>query len=228
MLNALNRFLDLILPGECLSCGAPKGPFCKKCLRQAETILPEARCLRCGTPLAEERWGCLHCQDQRTELDILRVFADYQSPLKEMLHFTKFQGSRKMALWMGKLLSRVDIPEVDAIVPVPLSKERLIKRGFNQSLLMAEVISRTKGVPLRKDVLLKTKDTPPQSLLSGKKRLQNPIGAFSVKGSSPERVLLVDDVYTTGATMNECARLLKASGTKAVYGLVLMRARGND
>ncbi len=227
VLGAIDRLLGWVLPSECISCGGGDGPFCRACIKEAESIRPLPRCLRCGMPLAEQRRGCLHCHEMKRFLDGLFVFSDYQSPLREMLHHVKFSGNPRLAFWMGQLLTKVDFPQADAIVPVPLSKGRLIKRGFNQSLLMAEVVSRHRQVPLREGLLRKVRDIPPQSLLSGQRRLRNPVGAFRVVGRPPSRVLLLDDVYTTGATMNECARALKEAGSKEVYGLVLLRATGD-
>lgn len=118
-------------------------------------------------------------------IDRLYVLFDYDTPVKEILHWIKFEKSKRLAVLMGKLLSQLELPEADAIVPVPLSKKRLIERGFNQSLLMAEVVSKRKRVPLFENALIKIRDISPQSLLSGKKRLRNPIGAYYVKKALP-------------------------------------------
>ncbi len=221
-------FLKAFLPVACYGCGSSdtpvEGPFCKDCLREINAMGPGSRCTKCGQPTAKTIHGCLGCHDLQFSTDSLLVYADYVSPLKEALHHAKFDGNRKIALWLGKVLTNLTLPEAEALVPVPLSKTRLIQRGFNQSLVFAEVISKKTGIPLRADILVKVKDTPAQSLLSGRARLQNPIGAYRARGWMPSRVILVDDVYTTGATMNECARVLKEAGVSVVHGLVLMKA----
>lgn len=155
------------------------------------------------------------------------VFGDYEGTLKEAIHYMKFHGRKKLARRLGQLLSTLDIPSVEAIIPVPLSKKRLIQRGFNQSYLLSMPVSEKLTLPLLDDLLLKTRDTPPQSLLTREERLKNQKGSFKVNSKYkriPSRVVLVDDVVTTGATLNECARILKKEGVKEVYVITLARA----
>ncbi len=155
------------------------------------------------------------------------VFGDYEDPLKEAIHYMKFHGRRSLARELGHLLSNLEIPSVEAVIPVPLSKKRLVQRGFNQSYLLASSVSKRLTVPLLDDLLLKTRDTPPQSLLTREERLKNQKGSFKVNSKYkkiPQRVVLVDDVVTTGATVNECARILKKEGVNQVYVITLARA----
>ncbi len=153
------------------------------------------------------------------------MYGEYEGVLKKVIHAVKFDGLRRLAERLGKLLVYPEIPPVDCIVPVPLSRERLLKRGFNQSLWIGKGLSEKAGIPVNECLLVKRRETLPQSLLSGKERLRNPKGAFDVlkdKGI-PESVLLIDDVITTGATLNECARVLKSAGVRSVYALVVAR-----
>lgn len=117
--------------------------------------------------------------------------------------------------------------EVDLILPVPLHSKRLRWRGFNQSVLLARQLSRAYGIPLHPYILSREKETPPQTQLSEDDRRRNVRGVFSVHGKEVikgKNLLLVDDVYTSGATVNECSRALKQAGAKEVYVLTLARA----
>ncbi len=187
------------------------------------------RCLRCGTVLVSEgRQGCLNCLNQRWYLDGLFVYGSYDGILRRAVQVIKFEDGFRVARGISEIVDLSDIPAVDLVVPVPLSKRRLLRRGFNQSLLLAEGISRRLGVTTAVEMLLKVRENPPQSLLEGCRRLNNPRGAYLwVSGeTAAERILLVDDVLTTGATLNECARVLKSVGAGEVYGFVLARSDG--
>lgn len=126
---------------------------------------------------------------------------------------------------MGKLFLNLEMPECDGIIPVPLSKSALRERGFNQSLLMARVISKKLKTPLYMDMLLKRKDTLPQVGLSAKERMKNLKGAFKTSGKINNlRLFLLDDVMTTGATARECSKTLMSAGAKEVIVITLARA----
>lgn len=128
-----------------------------------------------------------------------------------------------MALGCGEFL---DGCRVDRIIPVPLHPKRLRWRGFNQSLLLARQVGRMYGLPVDPFVLYRHKETPPQTRLTEEERRRNVRRAFSIKGQSSltgQSLLLVDDVYTSGATVNECSRALKQAGAKEVYVLTLAR-----
>ena len=153
----------------------------------------------------------------------------YRSPVKELLRAVKFQRRR----WLLKpALSRLDdllspiLSEThyDAIVPVPIDRERLLEREFNQAELLANFIGRTCGVPVRSHFLKKHSSIPAQSLLRPEERLTNPIGAFRATASRKIRgknLLLVDDIVTTGATADEAARQLKQAGARRIDLLTL-------
>lgn len=137
----------------------------------------------------------------------------------------KFYGLKRLAKSLGSLLAVYDLSGTDGIVPVPLSIKSLSARGFNQSLLIARVISKKLNVPLLMDNLRKIKETPPQIGLSARDRLLNLKNAFEVRGSIQGlRLLLVDDVMTTGATVTECSKVLIKVGAKEVTVLTLARA----
>jgi ComF family protein len=171
---------------------------------------------------------CISCIKERPFYERVYVHGDYDGVLKKAINCMKFNRVRRLGIPLGELLCSVSLPEVDAVVPVPLSKERIVSRGFNQAHLLALSLSRKLKIPFRSDILVKIRNTVPQSLLSRKERLRSPAGAFSInrniKKGLPHRILIVDDVMTTGATMNECARVLRVAGVRVVYGVVLARA----
>jgi ComF family protein len=126
---------------------------------------------------------------------------------------------------LGSLLLGFDLPVADGVVPVPLTLRRLRERGFNQSLLIARIIAKEIRAPLLMDILIKKKETPPQIGLTARERLLNLRNAFAVKGSvKGMRLLLVDDVMTTGATVTECSKQLMRSGAEEVIVMTLARA----
>ncbi len=138
----------------------------------------------------------------------------------------KFNGIKRLYKPLGKFLLETDLSGIDAIVSVPLSAGGLRTRGFNQSMLIAKVVSDNTGFPLVLSGLIKKTDTPPQIGLTAKERVSNLKGAFSASENiSGKRLLVVDDVMTTGATVNECSKTLLRAGAKDVTVLALARAR---
>jgi ComF family protein len=149
----------------------------------------------------------------------------YEGALSTAINHLKFYGVKRLAKPLAGLLCASDLPGSDGIVPVPLSISILRERGFNQSLLIARVLSRRFHIPLLMDNLMKTKETPPQIGLTAKERLLNLKNAFGVKGNIKDfRILLVDDVMTTGATVTECSKVLMKAGAKEVTVVTLARA----
>jgi ComF family protein len=137
----------------------------------------------------------------------------------------KFSGIRRLARPLAELLNELPIPPMDGVVPVPLTRRTLRERGFNQTLLLARKLSQSRGIPLFMDTLVKKKDTPPQIGLSAKERVSNLRNAFSATGSAAGRkLILVDDVMTTGATVGECAKTLINAGAEEVLVVTLARA----
>jgi competence protein ComFC len=149
----------------------------------------------------------------------------YEGALAEAVHQLKFHGLRRLAGPIGRLMLDLDIPQTDGIVPVPLSIKGLRERGFNQSLLIAKFISRRIKVPLLMDLLFKKRETRPQIGLSAKQRMLNLKNVFEVREEIKGlRLLLVDDVMTTGATVTECSKQLIKAGAKEVFVLALARS----
>jgi len=158
-----------------------------------------------------------------------RALGAYEGSLQEAIHRWKYEGKTYLTLffaeWMAEGVNRYWEPAFfDRLIPVPLHRQRLRERGFNQVLLLVKEISSRTGIPYRKTVLQKKKPTIPQVTLSGLEREKGLRGAFHVIGRDElmgKSVLLVDDVYTTGATVNECSRVLRREGAKRVDVLTL-------
>lgn len=168
---------------------------------------------------------CWQCLKKAPPFSKVINYGLYEGLLAVAINHLKFHGLKRLAKPLGRLLLSFDLSEIDGIVPVPLSIKRLRERGFNQSLLIARVISKEIRVPLLMNTLLKKKETPPQTDLSARKRLLNLKNAFEIKGDIRGlRLLLVDDVMTTGATVRECSKELMKAGAKEVIVLTLARA----
>ena len=196
-----------------------QGPVCPSCGRPFGS--PEALA---RSPHHE----CLSCRKEPPYYDQALAAGLFEGPLREAVHVYKYRPLQALgtplAAWMADQV-RMTVP-LDVAMPVPLHRMRLRRRGFNQALLLARGISRRFSVPLSYDNLLRTRHTRPQVELSGKERVENVRGAFAVSRPGEvldRKVLLIDDVFTTGATMNECARVLKEAGAASVTVLTLAR-----
>jgi ComF family protein len=171
---------------------------------------------------------CGDCREKPPKFDRAVSAAVYENALAEAIHLFKYSKKANWSRPLGRLLcTRVaDFGKLDVILPVPLHSKRLRQREFNQSLLLAREVSLASGIPLQVDNLRRMRWTLPQIELNGDERRKNVRGAFEV--IRPDRVqdqsvLLIDDVYTTGATVNECARVLKRAGAETVNVLTVAR-----
>jgi ComF family protein len=158
----------------------------------------------------------------------LRVVGPFAGPLRQGVHRLKFNGERYLAEPLGELLAdawRQQPLPGGCLVPVPLHPKQEAARGYNQSILLADVAGLRLGLPVARQSLRKVRETPPQVGLSQAERSRNLQGAFAWSGPVPTHPVLVDDVMTTGATLAACAQALRAAGAGHVYGLVLARAQ---
>lgn len=161
-----------------------------------------------------------------------RALGAYEDSLQEAIHRWKYEGKIHLTpffgKWMAEGLNRYWGPDLfDLLIPVPLHPKRLRERGFNQALLLVKEVSRRTGIPYRKRVLRKVRPTIPQVNLSGAEREKAVRGSFHIVGKEEvegKSILLVDDVYTTGATVNECSKVLLAAGAERVDVLTLAHA----
>jgi ComF family protein len=230
--------LDLVFPPVCPVCHSlfdKQGkdlvicPVCRKAIRPVRPPL----CPRCGLPYpAGKAHLCALCLKERRYFAIHRTCASYEGALKEAIHRFKYESVFPLRRVLGDLLHptlkamRREHP-VDVLVPVPLHIRRLRERGFNQTLLLVRELSKRTGIPYCERALAKIKDTPVQISLKKRERGKNVKGVFEVKDPEAiqgKAIVLVDDVYTTGATVNECARILVMAGAKQVAVLTVARA----
>ena len=239
----LGGLMDLICPPRCLLCDqfttdAEPGErdWCPECADGFKP-LPSSYCAVCGEPFKadlESVHTCAACRKKRPVYDQALAAGMYEDRLRRAVHALKYNGRTELAPalagYMAKHLASPFYPvRADLILPVPLHKNRLRMRGFNQALLLARALYPQDRERIRADVLGRQVDTTPQVRLKGEQRRKNVRGAFAV--SMPEvvrdrSIILVDDVYTTGATVNECARVLKKAGAVSVLVLTLARVSG--
>lgn len=229
---------QFFLPPQCYGCEAfleeGQEAFCPDCLSAIRWIEPPF-CTRCGMPFVsrnEKNHLCGLCMDQKRYFTTGRALGYYEGPLREAIHRWKYEGkiylSPLFGEWMKRTLSQNwETDLFDLLVPVPLHPQRLRERGFNQALLLVRELSRRAGIAYRKQILEKRRQTVPQINLSGVEREKGVKGAFHLtdpEGVKGKVILLVDDVFTTGATVNECAKVLIAGGAQRVDVLTLAHA----
>lgn len=172
---------------------------------------------------------CAACLAHPPEFDIARSLFVYDGPLREAIHTLKFQGRRVAAGPLGTLLADLAPPEVTtrvgAVVPVPLHASRMATRGFNQAELLARPLAARLGVPCLTRALVRLRQNLPQAGLDAAGRRRNVLDAFAPgRAAVPGTVLLVDDVFSTGATAGACAGALRRCGAARVFVLTLARA----
>jgi len=222
-----NFFLDLIFPQNCIGCGKYGEvlcPLCQKKIRIIKTFV----CTKCGR-ITKSGQFCPSCR-AKSNLTGLMVAAGYdKGPTKELIHHFKYDGMLEIAPILGGLLiSRLRKSSLRGklvLVPVPLHYRRQRQRGFNQAEILARYISRRLNISGGLALKRKRK-TKSQVELSGRERRKNLAGAFFCKDRElikGKTVILVDDVSTTGATLEECAKVLRTAGARQVWGLVVAR-----
>ncbi len=237
MEGILKGLVDLIFPPLCAFCGTPlgeddRGEICPGCLRNIRFISPPI-CPTCGVPFVSqsvEDHLCGQCLRRKWHFGSARALGLYDGPLREAIHALKYEGKAFLAKPLVGLLGRaypfVDYGSYDFLVPVPLHTKRLRERGFNQALVLARAIRRREGVPCTGFILRKTRPSAPQIDLRPKEREKNVKGSFAVADPAKvrgKRVLLIDDVMTTGSTANECARELLKAGSARVDVFTMAR-----
>jgi ComF family protein len=234
--------LDVVLPPRCLACGeqvgAPAG-LCAACW-QGLDLISQPFCACCGIPFEFEDIGggegvvCGECTRRRPDFEHARAVMLYAEASRDLVLKLK-RGDRTdaapaFAAWMARAGGAL-LDEADLIAPVPLHRSRLFGRRFNQSALLANALGRRTGLPVIPNLLVRVRPTPSQGGLTRLGRWRNVQGAFALRsGFEPtiegRRVLLVDDVLTTGATAESCTRTLKRAGAEAVDVLALARVAG--
>lgn len=228
--------LDILFPLFCLGCGTPEAWLCASC-RERLPLRRDHRCPSCRRRPTPFGRTCFECSE-KYPLDGLFIASHYEVPLlSRAIHACKYRFIDALSVPLGTFLAdaarQTDLPLPECILPVPLHPRRLRFRGFNQSELLAETLSRMLApgldIPVMPSALLRTRYTKPQmQTKSRQERLHNLKNAFALAKDAKKNIRgkslwLVDDVATTGTTLEECAKLLKRQGAKEVYGIVLAR-----
>ncbi len=209
-----------------------RGRLCSECL---QSIMPTGLpiCTVCGQPLSgpqDSSHTCGQCIKDPPPFETARSLFYYQEPVKTLIHRVKYSDDGYALKALSSLAGKYMPPELiepDLIIPIPLHLKRLRKRGFNQSLRLARGIF--PHIPVATNFLIKILDTRPQTGLSREERLKNVENAFAVATPVPggvKRVLLLDDVYTTGATVKACAKVLRKAGVKEIHVFTVARGVG--
>ena len=218
---------------ECLgSFAALQGGICEICGAKPETAFGAAESKPEDGGAQPERVVCTVSQARTYAFDRARSYAEYEGPLIRAIVTLKFEQIEPLGAWFAQRLSEVvwreaDLLAADIVVPVPLHRQRHRERGYNQADLIARPLARQLGLPYRAVLLMRTSPRPDKHILSLRERWDSVRGAFATRpGSRVDklRVLLVDDVMTTGATLDACARALRKAGAKSVIGLTVARA----
>ena len=234
----LGGLLDVIYPRVCVACGRPADRpdsyLCWECVGGVQ-VIQRPFCARCGDPIdgaADHRYTCWWCDSCTPYFDCARSAARYRGPIRRAVQALKYQGMTYLAGDLAQFIAATAEIHyrgmlLDAATYVPLHPRRRRERTFNQSELLAGMVSRRLGLPECAGSLRRTRATVTQTELNAAQRRQNVHNAFEVRRAGwvrGRRLLLVDDVMTTGATVNECCRVLKGAGAASV--LVVTACRG--
>jgi ComF family protein len=243
--EAGDALVSVFFPAGCRICGdllarASRLPICTPCLRSFEAP-PYTKCEVCGQSLpsfAPAETGtriCPACQQKTFAFACARSFGVYQGALARAIVILKFEEMQPLGDWFARRLAELVRREgaamhADVVVPVPLHRERLKERGYNQAAMISKPLAKALSLPHTAALLMRTRPRPDKQILSLAERWTSVRGAFATRpGSQVDklRVLLVDDVVTTGATLDACSRALLDLGAKSVVGLTVARAASN-
>lgn len=237
----MQKLVELFFPARCVCCDmriveAVNPYICLECRGKIELLVIKQRCVCCGTPLPwmartadEKQHLCGGCLQNPPSYSVARSLFLHREPIKTLIHDLKYHRTSAALTAIQTLVPsiREEFVDCDVIIPVPLHTKKLRERGFNQSLLLAKIIFSDTSSKIRSDLLKRVRNTPPQTTMSGKQRRRNLRKAFSVNQNTDltgKVICLVDDVFTTGSTVNECSLILKSCGAKDVKVFTLSRS----
>lgn len=226
-LRGLARQLaERLMPSSCLLCGEDSGGplLCTNCNNDLPALPADRLCPRCALPTTHGE-HCGACLKEAPHYTRALTLWTYEFPVDRIIHALKYQHRLAVADWLGEQLAERLTPAGQTLLPMPLHTERLRERGFNQAGEIARSISRRTGLPYQPELLHRQRPTRPQADLLPGERQRNVRGAFACSGDIAGRdIVLVDDVMTTGASANECARILRLHGAGEITLLVAARA----
>lgn len=232
-----SQVFNLVFPDECRLCEQPlknfsRIPVCPTCLGLPRPLQPEFFCRACRTPFAgpsalDEQALCAPCREKSINFDSVYAFGSYEGPLRKLVHLFKYGKVESLAGPLSRLLVQA-MPEngrFDVMIAMPMHWRKRWERGFNQAELLAGPVAKRFGIKLSNN-LRRKRYTKPQAGLSQAERRENLKGSFSIRRPhqiSGKRVLLIDDVFTTGETLRTAAAALKRAGAAHVSALTLAR-----
>lgn len=225
--QVFDKAIDFVLPPVCVSCGRIGAVFCDSCQRTLAWFSGPL-CSSCGRQLTRAGALCLSCDRQTAPLAELRVVCTFSGAARDAVHALKYDGMFSVAMPVAALMAR-HFPAwsapCDLIIPVPLHPERVRERGYNQSALLARHLCEHVHIPYDEEALWRTRHTRPQVGLDRAQRRQNVQGAFAAERLliAGKQVLLIDDVCTSGATLEAAAAALLEAGASAVRGFCFAR-----
>lgn len=233
----IDKVLDLIYPRRCPICGHitddKENFICSQCAGKIISI-KEPRCMKCSKPIMSvETEYCYDCEKADFRYKKGKAVWVYDEWMKQSIGAFKYNGRKEYSKFYGKVMAEkygkwVHGIEADALIPIPLHKQKKRVRGFNQAELIAKEVSGRLGVPVRTDILLRERYTMPQKQLNNVERYRNLTKAFKVSKNitNLNKVILIDDIYTTGSTIEACTNVLMEHGIKEVYFLSICIGKG--
>ena len=236
LVNYLNLLINIIYPPKCIICKSDcmnANLLCSECFGKI-SFITRPYCKKCGNSLKKILGKCseLNCIYDKHTYSQVRSVIEYNDFSKKIITSFKFNDNFRLIKlfksWFKYTLSTVNYNDIKLIVPVPLHKSKLKMRGFNQSSILAKIISKISGINYKSNILIKIKNTENQSDLSKRLREKNLNGAFSVNARynkliEGQKVLLIDDIITTGSTVNECSKTLLSNGAKEIIVISLAK-----
>lgn len=230
--RAIEKLLGLLYPVKCPFCGKLWSGICDDC-REKYPVIGEPRCMKCGKPIWKETEEyCYDCKKVKHYYEWGRSLWIHKTPVNESIYAFKYKNrrcygeifARELAKEYGKCLKQ---KKVELIIPIPLHKSRIKERGYNQTEILAKYLGEYTGIEVDKVSLIRIKKTTPQKCNNDKERKKNIKNAFVLKKKiNVENVVLIDDIYTTGSTLDEAARILKKAGVSNVYFLTISVGQG--
>ncbi|MBQ4536002.1 MAG: ComF family protein [Lachnospiraceae bacterium] len=227
--------IQLLFPLRCPVCDRIVRPFGKKICPECRGRLRRAQapwCMKCGKQLQQEEEFCADCRTMQHEYLRGRALYEYESVAPAIYRF-KYAGRQEYADFFGEEVARslydfIERTQAEALVPVPLHSKRFRKRGYNQAELLADAISCYSGIPVCRKLVVRNKNTVPLKYQNPAERQNNLKKAFNIAQNDVKlkTIIVVDDIYTTGSTIDEVARTLKAAGVRNVYFLTLACGTG--
>ncbi|MDY5577983.1 MAG: ComF family protein [Lachnospiraceae bacterium] len=233
--------LNIFFPKTCPVCGEVLGKneeICETC-RKKLLYVQEPKCKKCGKPFdgrdedAQYREYCRDCMKGKHIYDTGMAVFQYNEEIKESIYRFKYHNQRTYADFYGKAMAEkygeaIKEMGIEVLIPVPISEKKRVKRGYNQAELIADVLGECLSIPVQKEKLMRIRDTVPQKELSYEERRNNLKSAFKIRKNIVEykKVLVVDDIYTTGSTIDACAKALKEAGAKQVCFISLAIGAG--